>query len=302
MSKSYKNELSRLFDLASNLYSQTRFDDLLELAKLLISLERHGEGEEVLVVAKDLADLQANPARRVACLLLAGDCALSQGNSSTAFLKYCRAHEIAVASNNAQLKLDCHLNLAKFYQEKYEFELLISECKKALNLMETNALYSHELEFRVMLWKYSEKVDKTNLLTLIELSEQLGEFELTVQVKKSLVEVLLTDSHISMAVRYLEEIHSMHLLQRDKIAARETALLVGKTLFKADRFTEAKVWLSKASRPSSIQFEWVTVVEAEIYLRLASLRLGTRGAAKRLAESKSKARSLGMHELLDQLS
>jgi tetratricopeptide (TPR) repeat protein len=265
-------------------------------------LERHGEGEEVLVVAKDLADLQANPARRVACLLLAGDCALSQGNSSTAFLKYCRAHEIAVASNSAQLKLDCHLSLANYYQAKYEFELLIAECNKALDVMKSTANFSHELDFRVKLWKYSEKVDKTNLLTLIELSEQFGDFEVSIQVKKSLVELLITDSHFLMAVRYLEEIHSMYLLQRDRVAARETELFTGKTLFKAERFTEAKAWLSKASRPSSNQFEWVTVVEAETYLRLAELKLGTRGAAKRLSESKSKARSLGMYKLLDQLS
>lgn len=301
MSKVYTNELSRLFDLASNLYSPTRYDDLLALSKLLISLERHGEAEEVLVVAKDLADSQANPVSRIACLLLAGDCALSQGISSTAFLNYCRAYEIATINNLTQLRLQCHLGLAKYYQEKYEFELVIAECNKALDFMKTSGSFCHELDFRVLLWKYSQKVDKSNLLSLIELCEQFGDFYVAVQVKQSLVELLITESHIAMAVRYLEEIHSWNIICRNKIDAKRTELFIGKLLFESNDLVQAKYWLKRASRVSRVESHWPIEIEAEIFLRMTEQNLNPRISRSRLDESLAKARALGMYELLDQL-
>lgn len=302
MSKTYSNEISRLFDIASNLHSPTRFDDLMRLARLLINMERHGEGEEVLVVAKELAHSQSNPSRKISCLLLSGDCALSQGISSTAFLNYCRAYEIAALNNLTRLKLDCHLSLANYYQQKYEFELLIEECKKALDFMNSNGILCHELEFRVKLWRNSDFVDKENLFKLVELATNLQEFALCAEIKQSLAESLIGENHIQMAVRYLEEVHSWNIIRRDKLATKETELFIGRLLFESQDLIQAKYWLKRASRTSRVETLWPIEIEAEIFLRMTEQRLNPTTSSTRLNESIAKARALGLYEMLDQLS
>jgi hypothetical protein len=136
---------------------------------------------------------------------------------------------------------------------------------------------------------------------LIELCEQFGDFYLAVQVKQSLAELLTTESHIAMAVRYLEEIHSWNLICRNKIDAKRTELFIGKLLFESQDFVQAKYWLKIASRVSRVESHWPIEIEAEIFLRLTEQSLNPRISRSKLDESLAKARALGMYELLDKL-